>query len=75
MSFLYFVLFLGKQRGNGSEERIEGRKVSKFACVCYLLCPTLCPMELRWSMATEESEDFFAGNQAAALLVVNARRT
>ena len=31
--FLYFVLFLDKQRENGPKERIEGRKVSKFVCV------------------------------------------
>ena len=48
--------------------------VQSSACVCYLLWPTSCPIELRWSMAAEESEDIFAGNQAAALLVVNARR-
>ena len=67
-------MFLDKQRENGSKERIEGRKVSKFARVCYLLWLTSCPMELRQSMAMEESEDIFAGNQAVALLVVNARR-
>ena len=33
IAFLYFVLFLDKQRENGSKERIEGRKVSKFVCV------------------------------------------
>ena len=43
-------------------------------CVCYLLWPTSCLMELQWSMAVEESEDIFFGNQAVTLLVVNARR-
>ena len=54
------------------KELKEGKCLS--LCVCYLLWPTSCLMELQRSMVMEESEDIFFGNQAAALLVVNARR-